>query len=205
MTNRRKFLAGLGALASGSAAAMGTGAFTSVSANRDITVDVAGDASAFLQFTEAEEDGSVTPNAEEYVNIESDGTVAFDFTDTNESAGENATGGSGINDDATTIFDNLLDVTNQGTQEINIGVDLSTEPSELGIYAEDEQGVGNADDLGGGFAVRNYPEDPNWDHTLGVGETLENIGVYVTDPSAISGETTYTVTIIAERVGGNRD
>ncbi len=102
-----------------------------------------------------------------------------------------------------TIFDNLVDVTNNGTQEVNIGVDLSTEPSELGIYAEDVQGTD--DDLGGGFAVRNYPEDPNWDHTLGVGETLENIGVYVTDPSAISGETTYTVTIIAERVGGNRD
>ena len=203
MANRRKFIAGLGALATGSAAAMGTGAFTSVSANRDITVDVAGDANAFLQFTEAEEGGKVTPNAEEYVNIESDGTVALDFTNTSESAGENASGGSGINDDATTIFDNLLDVTNQGTQEINIGVDLSTEPDELGIYAEDEQGT--QDDNGGGFAVRNYPDDPNWDHTLGVGETLENIGVYITDPSAISSETTYTITIIAERVGGNQD
>ncbi len=193
----------MGSLAAGSAAAMGTGAFTSVSANRDITVDVAGDANAFLQFTKAEEDGGVTPNAEEYVNIEGDNTVSLDFTNTNESAGEGETGGSGVNDDATTIFDNLLDVTNNGTQEVNIGVDLSTEPEPLGIYAEDVQGT--QDDNGGGFAVRNYPEDPNWDHTLGVGETLENIGVYVTDPGAIDGETTYTVTIIAERVNGNRD
>jgi hypothetical protein len=203
MANRRKFLAGLGALASGSAAAVGTGAFTSVSASRDITVDTAGDASAFLQFTRAEEDGGVTPNAQEYVTLPSDGAFAIDLADTNESAGAGETGGSGVNKDAVTIFDNLVDVTNNGTQEVNIGVDLSTEPSELGIYAEDVQG--SDDDLGGGFAVRNYPEDPNWDHTLGVGETLENIGVYVTDPSAISSETTYTVTIIAERVGGNRD
>lgn len=200
---RRKFIAGVGSLAAGSAAAMGTGAFTSVSANRDITVDVAGDASAFLQFTKAEEDDGVTPNAEEYVtNVES-GAVGIDLTNTNESAGEGKTGGSGVNKDAVTIFDNLLDVTNQGTQEINIGVDLRTEPSELGIYAEDVQGT--QDDNGGGFAVRNYPEDPGWDHTLGVGDTLENLGVYVTDPSAINGETTYTVTIIAERTGGNRD
>ena len=199
---RRKFLIGTGALASGSAAAIGTGAFTSVSANRDITVDVEGDADAFLSFSLAEEGGSVTPNAEEYGTLD-DGAVAIDLSNTNESAGDGETGGSGVNEDAVTIFDNLVDVTNNGTQEVNIGVDLTTEPDPLGIYAEDVQG--SDDDKGGGFAVRNYPDDPNWDHTLAVGETLQNIGVYVTDPSAISGETTYTVTIIAERVGGNQD
>jgi hypothetical protein len=180
---------------------VGTGAFTQVSAQRDITVETAGDASAFLQFTKAEEGGSVTPNAEEYVTT-TDGTVGVDISETSEFGGVN---GSGVNKDATTIFDNLFDITNQGTQEINVGVDLSTEPSTLGIYAEDEQGT--QADKGGGFAVRNYSDDPNWDDTgtLEPGETLENIGVYVTDPNAISGETTYTVTIIAERVGGNQN
>jgi hypothetical protein len=167
-----------------------------VSAQRDITVNVAGDGSAFLQFTKAEEGGSVTPNADQYVDIPSDGTVGIDLTETSE-------GGSGVNDDAVTVVDNLLDVTNQGTQPINIGVDLDTEPNALGVYAEDVQGT--QDDKGGGFAVRNYPEKPAWDHTLAVGETLQNIGVYVTDPSSISSEKTYTVTIIAERVGGNKD
>jgi len=197
MTNRRKFLIGMGSLAAGSAAAVGSGAFTSVSANRDITVDVVGDGKAFLQFEKAREgDGnSVTPNAQEYVDTSGD-AFSVDLTETSE-------GGKGLNNDATTIFDNLVDVTNQGTQPVNIGVDLETEPEVLGIYAEDVNGT--QDDKGGGFAVRNYPDDPNWDHTLEVGETLQNIGVYVTDPDAIDGETTYTVTIIAERVGGNLD
>jgi hypothetical protein len=38
MVKRRKVLIGLGSLAAGSAATVGTGAFTSVSANRDISV-----------------------------------------------------------------------------------------------------------------------------------------------------------------------
>lgn len=48
MTNRRKFIAGIGALATGSAAAVGTGAFSSVRANRDIAAATIGDASAYL-------------------------------------------------------------------------------------------------------------------------------------------------------------
>jgi len=52
MANRRKFIAGLGALATGSAAAVGTGAFTSVSAERSVTIDTADDAYAFLRLNE---------------------------------------------------------------------------------------------------------------------------------------------------------
>jgi len=48
MANRRKFIAGLGALATGSAAAMGTGAFSSVRAERTISVETAGDVNAYL-------------------------------------------------------------------------------------------------------------------------------------------------------------
>ena len=48
MANRRKFLAGLGALATGSAAAMGTSAFSQTTADRAISVTVSGDASAYI-------------------------------------------------------------------------------------------------------------------------------------------------------------
>lgn len=195
---RRKFMLGIGSLAAGGAAAMGTGAFTTVKANRDITVKAAGDASAFLQIKKAEENGDVTPNADEYVETNDDGVVSMDFSSTEA-------GGSGVNYDATTIFDNLIDITNQGSQKINVGVDLSTEPEVLGIYAEGEQG--NSED-NTGFAVRNYDDssaEAQWENELEPGGTLENIGVYISDPSAIDGEETYTITIVAERVGGNRD
>jgi len=45
---RRKLLAGLGSLAAGGAAAVGSGAFSAVRANRDITASVTGDGSAYL-------------------------------------------------------------------------------------------------------------------------------------------------------------
>jgi len=48
MANRRKFIAGLGALATGSAAAMGTGAFSTVNAERAVSLQVTGDANAYL-------------------------------------------------------------------------------------------------------------------------------------------------------------
>ena len=122
MANRRKFLAGLGALASGSAAAVGTGAFTSVSANRDLEVQVADDNSALLGIDDI--DGS--PNSA-YVDVNGN-SVSIDISSTN--------GGVGLNDNATTKILDLLKITNQGTQNVYVwasgmpsGVKLAVQPS----------------------------------------------------------------------------
>jgi len=45
---RRKFIIGAGALATGASAAVGTGAFTSASASRSVTVEVSGDQNATI-------------------------------------------------------------------------------------------------------------------------------------------------------------
>jgi hypothetical protein len=102
---RRKFIAGVGSLAAGAAAVTGTGAFTSVSANRSIAVEVADDANAFLGLEAA---GSA--NADAFVT-NTGGTIAVDVSDTDA-------GGQGINRNATTIFDDLFVVTNQGTSDV---------------------------------------------------------------------------------------
>ncbi|MFC7138105.1 hypothetical protein ACFQRB_19770 [Halobaculum litoreum] len=47
--DRRKFIIGVGALGAGTSAALGTGAFTSVEANRSFEVATAGDAGAYLR------------------------------------------------------------------------------------------------------------------------------------------------------------
>jgi len=94
---RRKFIIGTGALFAGSAAAMGTGAVTSVNANnRQIVLDEDDDSEAALVL-----EGSDDPNGA-YVTTEErngDEVVLFDFT---------LGGEVGFNEDATYYVDNAL-------------------------------------------------------------------------------------------------
>jgi len=194
---RRKFIAGLGSLAAAGAAGIGTGAFTSVSASRDVTINTVGDASAFLKI-EPED----TPNAQEYVFTEGDGTIALDFTNTTK-AESNQTLGSGLNKDAKTIFDNLLKFTNQGTQEILVGVenegDAASGSGHPGsFYAENSQGDTSDNSS---FDVDDWSEDAM---TIGVGETITNVGYSISDPEDFT-NTSFTVTFRAERSGRNQD
>jgi hypothetical protein len=106
---RRKFLVGLGSLAAGGAAAVGTGAFNSVEADRRFAVEIAGDNYAYLGLS-----GTGTSNDEYLTQTGSGNTLAIALTDSNVTTG----GGDGINDEAETIINPLFEVTNQGTQEI---------------------------------------------------------------------------------------
>ncbi|TKX62968.1 DUF1102 domain-containing protein [Halorubrum sp. ASP1] len=106
MANRRKFITGLGALAAGSAAAVGTGAFTSVSANRDVSVAVADDADALLSIDTV----SGAANSE-YVDTSGDAASITIESDA---------GGTGLNDDALTKIKNLLRIKNLGTQDVYV-------------------------------------------------------------------------------------
>jgi hypothetical protein len=107
--DRRKFLATVGSLAAGGAAVTGTGAFTSVSANRDVSVEVADDTDALLSFTTAD----AGPNSQ-YVKTDG-GTLSIDISGSNDDI---AGGGEGINQNATTIIRDMFDIRNQGTQAV---------------------------------------------------------------------------------------
>ena len=202
MANRRKFLAGLGALASGSAAAVGTGAFTSVSADRDITVNTTGDGSALLKFEKATNDtnddgdgDTVTQNARAYVDLSGGSEVSFNF---NQGDTVNGANSSGINQDATTIFDDLIDIVNQGSQEVLVGV--SDSPSGISVYSEGDDAASDAATQGDATAMNteNYTES---EQKLEPGERLKNIGIYVTDASAADGGS--TITFSAEAINNN--
>jgi len=104
MTNRRKFIAGLGALATGSAAAMGTGAFTSVSASRQVDVAVASDNNAYLGL-KGTGDRATT----------SGGELRLDFDGSSN-------GSSGLNPNARTAFTDLFTIENQGDNPVLIAV-----------------------------------------------------------------------------------
>jgi hypothetical protein len=109
--NRRQVLAAIGALSGGGAVVTGTGAFTSVEANRDVSVQVADDASAFLRMAAAGEGN------DEYITTNG-GELGIDLTSSNQT---NA-GGQGVNANATTVLADLFEIRNQGTQEIDVEV-----------------------------------------------------------------------------------
>jgi hypothetical protein len=151
---RRKFVVGLGALASGSAAAMGTGAFTSVTADRQVDVQVAGDASAYLGLKNSGDANDA------YFNTDND-EYFVDFADSGNS-------GSGVNPNANTVAESVFKITNQGTQTVEI--DLSTDASDLTV-----QGNGSISAPGSGVAVALAEDDDDSDstYTLGTGSSVD--------------------------------
>jgi hypothetical protein len=89
----------------------GTGAFTSVEAERDAAVAVANDSSAYLRLTPVPGSDN-TP----YVNVEN-GRLTVNISDET-----NGVIGNGVNPNATTVFDDLFRIENQGTQTIYIWI-----------------------------------------------------------------------------------
>lgn len=106
---RRNAIIGLGGLIAGSGALVGTGAFTSVQANRSVGVQTAGDASAALQI-------QPTTKAENYINNDSGaGALTLDF-----GSGTNT---ENINKNAKTVISPLLNITtNSSTGSIPLEI-----------------------------------------------------------------------------------
>jgi hypothetical protein len=165
---RRKYLAAVGSLAAAGAAGLGTGAFTSVEANRDLEVQVSDDADALLSIKEIP-----GPNSE-YVDTSDDG-VSIDIS-------SNA-GGTGLNDNATTKIKDLLRIRNQGTQEVyvwasgmptNPRVALSSQASSqiqnAGTGSGENQVGVNPSGSGGAFSVNSNLDPNDIDDNTGTGQ-----------------------------------
>ncbi|MFC4247264.1 hypothetical protein ACFOZ7_09685 [Natribaculum luteum] len=113
---RRKFVLSVGALAAGGSLTLGTGAFSSVEAERDVAVNVADDASAYLGIQPG--DG---PNGN-YVDTTASNALAINLTGDNDNIGDGLAGGEGLNANAITGIADIFQVQNQGTQEIELQV-----------------------------------------------------------------------------------
>jgi hypothetical protein len=199
--NRRKFLIGAGSLAAGSAAAMGTGAFTSVEANRTVTVSTAEDSDALLRME------ATSDNANSEYATTQNGEISIDLGGLtgNEQ-------GSGVNQNATTRVFDIFTIQNQGTQPAivyaqpsslkeddafddsvdNVYVDpqFSDMPndgdSSLGTLSDGETKFGSLSGIGGSVEdfetdlFENNSEVPYSPNTflLGVGQSFD-FGLYV--------------------------
>ena len=96
--NRRNVLVGLGTIVAGGGAALGTGAFSSVEAERTVNITADADSSALL-------------------SIEVTGVIAGSNNDTIQFEL-----GNGVNLDATTRFDGSLTLTNNGSNDVDIDI-----------------------------------------------------------------------------------
>lgn len=121
---RRNLLFGIGAVASGSAAAVGSGAFSSVDARRTVSVTATGDANAFLRMT------PVGRGRRSYVTDVDKGLVQFEIPGADEKDYPGAeTDPNGVGTDSVYRFrrdadptggEGLVKVQNQGTNPIRV-------------------------------------------------------------------------------------
>jgi hypothetical protein len=109
--HRRRLLKSLGVLAVGSGTVVGTGAFTSTSAPRTVSVSVVEDRNAYLKLIADDDTGMVRTNA-------SDGTLEFDIPGLNNRG--NSSVGDGVGPDSVYTFLDLIEVTNQGTSDAQL-------------------------------------------------------------------------------------
>jgi len=119
---RRKFIAGVGSLAAAGAAGIGTGAFTSINAERSVTVSTESDADGANLGLEPNDD--YDGNVNEFAQV-TDGTLELTLEDNNKNA--------------VTMYKDLITVTNNGNQDCEVYVnngfgDWDTNPTKGNGY-----------------------------------------------------------------------
>ena len=137
-----------------------TGAFTTVQADRTVSVNVSDDSDALLGL-EANDSSSnggyvTTNNGEVVIDLDSPGVAG---------------GGAGVNDNATTLINHTINVTNQGTQQVDLNQIGNVGQSGVDVYLIADQSA----NLSAGDSV-----------TLGVGDTA-SLGLKIVTDSANSG------------------
>jgi len=120
--NRRNFLAGIGATVTGGAAATGTGAFTSVEADRSVSVAVADEETSSYLVLDALAQGNSENGAFATNSGGSSGTeLTLDFNSEIPDP-PNAEGGEGPGKNSVYEFDEVFQVQNQGTQDVDVTI-----------------------------------------------------------------------------------
>ena len=111
---RRNFLVGIGGVSIGGSALLGTGAFSRVESQRDVTIAVAEDPDAYLGLKPLD-----TPNSQNYVALDDNGHlyVQIDGEGDQQGIGTDGPDGQGVNSDSRTWFDGMFQICNQGKED----------------------------------------------------------------------------------------
>lgn len=178
---RRRFLAGVGGVVGAGGFTLGTGAFTSVSAERNVSIAVARDYRSFLRL-EPNVDGGLNEDPTRRSSTAGN-VVTFNIPGMGDGENQNA---QGVATDSVYEFHNLLQISNQGTQPVTVQSEYT------GSHLEELALVTSSGRLS---------EDPP---TLGIGDGID-VGIYIDTHGADTGGYDETLTIVAERVGNNQD
>ena len=118
---RRTAILGLGGLVASGGAAMGTGAFTSIEADRDVDVTVTGDLNSYLALQPVQ-DGLVEGPDDR--DLESRTPEAQDdpFSRVNDTTGRLELNVTALNAEATTVIPNLFEIRHQGVENRDVTV-----------------------------------------------------------------------------------
>lgn len=193
-------MVGLGGLVAGGGALIGTGAFTTVEAERTVNISTAGDGSAFLGLEPARAGGNFVDNS-------TDNTIAINLDGTDSNNGN----ASGLNENARTRFERLVDITNNGTQDITtiefeiaetaLGDDASKDHEEAFKIATGEDTLNPTNDSPVNLFKSSDVSDP-----LTPGDVVTfgvEIDLLDSDISAIDSNAEFDLTIRAETANSN--
>lgn len=111
---RRKFLLGAGSAGIGGSALVGSGAFTRVESQRQVTIDVATDPDAYLGLDECPN----SPN-NDFADLDGDGHLEIEMAPDNPTTED----GEGVNSDSLTHFDDVFQICNQGKDGVCVWID----------------------------------------------------------------------------------
>ena len=124
---RRNFLIGVSSTAVAGSALLGTGAFSRVESQRDVTIQVATDDEAYLGMAVIDD----SLNSTNFAEIDENGHLAIDIGDFGADGGYEYDTGVGVNSDSFTYFDDLFRLCNNGKADATISYALP-DPDEFG-------------------------------------------------------------------------
>jgi hypothetical protein len=108
--NRRSVLLGLGTISATVGGAFGSGAFSSVEATRTVNLNTSGDSGSLLSFKQNPDNSNT---ADKIITTESVGSSSNDVIQIEQ---------TNLNERATTRFEDVLRVTNNGSKEVYVSV-----------------------------------------------------------------------------------
>jgi hypothetical protein len=171
---RRNALIGMGTVAAGAGVIGGTGAFTSVQADRSVTVSTTGDSAAALRIVPATTsgpvgNGTITDNAATYTNADdADNTFNNDTLDITI---------NNLNLDAVTRLEQLFTVVNNGNQEVTLDFEITASSGSISDIVGSSGSINVVLGTGSGATVADITSGYAGDSTLGVGASSSPIGL----------------------------
>lgn len=153
--NRRTAILGLGGLVAGGGAAMGTGAFTSVEAERDVDVTLTGDLESYLALQPVQ-DGNVDDPDDRELESRTPEAQSDPFAAVDESTGRLTLNVTALNADAVTVIPNLFEIRHQGVNGRDVTVHIEQNGANtdvLTFFALDDSGNRVGLGPGGGTSV----------------------------------------------------